>query len=55
MESEIRTSEPLAPEPSDVEFAIAVEKLEVHKSRDIYHFPAELFKARGKIFFFCDS
>jgi hypothetical protein len=50
-ESEIQTAEPLASEPSDVEFEIVLEKLESHDLRDIYQIPAELFKARGKIFF----
>jgi len=51
MESEIRTAESLTPEPSDVEFEVAIGKLERNKSRDIYQFPTEVFKARGKIFF----
>jgi hypothetical protein len=35
-ESEIWTAEPLAPEPSDIEFAIAVEKLERHTNHEIF-------------------
>ena len=38
------------PGSSDFEFEITIEKLERHKSRDIYQFQAELLKAGAKVF-----
>ena len=43
--TDIRTTEPLVPEPSDFEFQLATEKLKTHKSPDSDQIPAELFKA----------
>jgi len=48
-QTEIHTAEPLVPEPSAVEFDLAIEKLKSHKSPSIYRIPTELFKAGGRI------
>jgi len=39
--SEVRIAEPLTSESSDAEFEIVIEKLERHKSKDIFQFLAE--------------
>ena len=46
----IHTTEPLMPEPSAFEFELANEKLKSHKSPGIGQIPAELIKARYKLF-----
>ena len=38
------------PEPSAIEFELAIEKLKSHKSPGIDQIPAELIKARGRTF-----
>jgi len=40
-QTEMRTSEPLIPEPSSVEVEIASEKLKIYKSPGIYQIPAQ--------------
>jgi hypothetical protein len=47
-QAEIRTTEPLVPEPSALEFELAIEKLKSYKSPGIDQIPAELIKAGGK-------
>ena len=42
---ELCTAEPLVPEPSVLEFELAIEKLKSHKSLDIDQIPAELINA----------
>ena len=42
---ELRTAEPLVPEPSVLEFELVIEKLKCHKSLGIDHIPAELINA----------
>ena len=44
-QAEIHTAEPLVPEPSVLEFELAIEKLKSHKSPGIDQIPAELIKA----------
>jgi hypothetical protein len=44
---EIHTAEPLVPEPSALEFELAIEKLKSHKPPGIDQIPAELIKAGG--------
>ena len=46
-QAEIHTAEPLVPEPSILEFELAIEKLKSHKSPGIDQIPAELIKAGG--------
>jgi len=46
-QAEIRTAEPLVPEPSAFEVELAIEKLKSHKSPGINQIPAELIKAGG--------
>ena len=46
-QAEIHTAEPLLPEPSALEFELAIEKLKSHKSPGIDLIPEELFKAGG--------
>jgi len=46
--AEIHTAEPLVPEPSAAEVALAIDKLKSHKSPGIDQIPAELIKARGR-------
>ena len=50
--SEVRqaeySAEPLVPEPSALEVALAIEKLKSHKSPGIDQIPAELIKAGGR-------
>jgi hypothetical protein len=41
----VHTAEPLVPEPSALEFDLAIEKLKSHKSPGIDQIPAELIKA----------
>jgi hypothetical protein len=45
---EIRTAEPLVPEPSAFEAEMAVEKIKGHKPPGTEQFPAELLKAVGR-------
>jgi hypothetical protein len=47
-QTEIRTAEPLLPEPSDSEVEITIEKLKRHKSPGIVQIPAVLIKAGGR-------
>ena len=47
-QAEIHIVEPLVPEPSAVEFELAIEKLKNYKSPAIDQFPAELIKAGGR-------
>jgi hypothetical protein len=47
-QTEIHTAEPLAPEPSVLEFELAIEKLKSHKSPGTDQIPAELIKAGGR-------
>jgi hypothetical protein len=47
-QTEIHTEEPLLPEPSAYEVAMAIEKLNRHKSPSIDQIPAELIKAGGR-------
>jgi len=47
-QTEIRTAEPLVPEPSASEIELAIEKLKSHISPGIDQIPAELIKARDK-------
>jgi hypothetical protein len=47
-QTKIHTAEPLVPEPSAVEFEMAVEKLKRHRSPGIDQVPPELFKAEGR-------
>jgi hypothetical protein len=44
-QAEIHTAEPLVPEPSALEFEMAIEKLKSHKSPGIDQIPAEFIKA----------
>jgi hypothetical protein len=44
-QTEIHTAKPLVPEPSALEFELAIEKLKSHKSRGIDQIPAEFIKA----------
>jgi len=46
-QAEIHTAEPLGPEPSALEFELAIKKLKRHKSPRIDQIPAELIKAGG--------
>jgi hypothetical protein len=46
-QTEIYTAEPLVPEPSGFEVAMAIEKLKRYKSPGIDQIPAELIKAGG--------
>ena len=46
---EIRTAEPLVPEPCDFEFEMAIAMLKGHKSRGIDQIPAELITAENRI------
>jgi hypothetical protein len=50
--TEIHTAEPLVPEPSTVEFEMAIEKLKRHKSPGTDQVPAELITAGGRTFRF---
>ena len=43
-QTETHTAEPLVPEPSALEFELAIEKLKSHKSPGIDQIPAELIK-----------
>jgi len=47
-QTEIHTAEPLVPEPSAFEIALAIEKLKRHRSPGIDQMPAELIKAGGR-------
>jgi hypothetical protein len=47
-QSEIRTAEPLVPEPSDSEVQMVIEKLRRYNSPGIDQTPAELIKAGGR-------
>ena len=47
-QTEIHTAEPLLPEPSAFEVALAIEKQKSHKSPGIDQIPAELIKAGGR-------
>ena len=49
MQAEIHTAEPLVPEPSALEFELAIEKLKSHKSPGIDQIPAELIKGGSTI------
>ena len=49
-QTEIYTAEPLVPEPSAFEVEMDIEKLTGHISPGIDQIPAELIKARGRIF-----
>ena len=46
--TDIHTAEQLAPDPSDFELELAIEKLKSHKSPGIDQIPAELIKAGGR-------
>ena len=46
-QAEIRTVEPLVPEPRAFEVELVIEKLKNHKSPGTDQIPAELIKARG--------
>ena len=46
-QTEIHTAEPPVPEPSVVQFELAIGKLKRHKSPDKDEIPAELIKAGG--------
>jgi hypothetical protein len=46
--AEIRTAEPLVPEPSAMEVELAIEKLKSHKLPGIDQIPAELIKVGGR-------
>jgi len=50
-QAEIRTAEPLVPEPSASEFELAIDKLKSRKSPGIDQIPAELFKAGSRTIF----
>jgi hypothetical protein len=47
-QAEIRTAEPLVPEPSALQVDLAIEKLKSHKSPGTDQIPAELIKAEGR-------
>ena len=47
-QAEIRTAEPLVPEPSAADVELAIDKLKNHKSPGIDQIPAELIKAGGR-------
>jgi len=47
-QTEIHTAEPLVPEPSAYEVAMAIEKLNRHKSPGIDQIPAEMIKAGSR-------
>ena len=47
-QAEIRTAEPLVPEPSAFEVELAIEKIKSHKAPGIDQIPAELIKAGGR-------
>ena len=47
-QTEIRTGEPLVPQPSASEVEIATEKLKRHRSISTDQIPAELIKAVGR-------
>jgi hypothetical protein len=47
-QAQIHTAEPLVPEPSVLEFELAIEKLKSHKSLGIDQIPAELIKVGGR-------
>ena len=47
-QAEIRTAEPLVPEPSAAELELAIDKLKRYKSPGIVQIPAELIKAGGR-------
>ena len=46
--TEIHTAEPRVPEPSALEFELAIEKLKRHKTPGINQTPAELIKEGGR-------
>ena len=47
-QTQIRTAEPLVPEPSAFEFELAIEKLKSHKSPGIDQISAKFIKAGGR-------
>jgi hypothetical protein len=47
-QTEIHTAEPLVPQPSALEFELAIEKLRCHKLQDIYQIPTRLIKVGGR-------
>ena len=47
-QEEIRTAEPLVPEPSAFEVELAIKKLKSHKSPGIDQIPEKLIKAGGR-------
>jgi len=49
IQTEVHTAEPLVPEPSVVEFELAIEELKSHKSSGSDQIPSELIKAGGRI------
>jgi hypothetical protein len=54
-ESEIRTAEPLAPEPSDVEFEIAIEKLERDTIYKLFIYSHQNCLKQAVRYSYCDS
>jgi len=46
-QAEIRTAEPLVPEPSAFEVELVIEKLKSHESPGTHQIQAELIKAEG--------
>ena len=47
-QTELHTAQPLVPEPSAIEFGLAIEKLKSHKPSGIDQILAELIKAGGR-------
>jgi hypothetical protein len=54
-QTEIRTAEPLVPEPSAFETEIRPGKVKRHKSPGIYQIPAELVKIGSRTILFSDQ
>lgn len=47
-QTQIRTAEPLVPEPSGVEFEMAIEYLERYKPSCLDYIPAEVIQSGGR-------